>query len=492
MLFLEGVRDAENFVAAAARAAAIGKPVIVCKIGRSEAGARAAASHTASMTGWNAGYDAIFARYGFIAAEDPDDAVAIAAALATAPVPKGNRAAVVTVSGGAGAWAADTIAANGLALPVLSESLQASIAALIPSYGSARNPIDITAQGVHTGGLLKSIELLNQSDEVDAVVVVTSLASETRVLIDPPTLKRVVDTGRKPILFYSYTVPSQFARAQFAQAGVVVHAGLAPLGKALKALVRRAAFEAPGPAAAAREPAPALVARLAAAGPLSEHSSKALLREAGLALPEERLVADASELAGAMDAVGFPLAMKIQSPDIAHKTEAGGVRLGIGDAEEGRRAYADILAAARRYKPDARIQGVLLQPMAGKGVEVIVGAIRDATFGAMVMVGFGGVMTELFRDVAYRPAPVSEADARRMLDELRAAPLLNGFRGAPPADVAALAALVAQVSTLAASLGEHLAELELNPVIVHAEGEGVTIVDALVVPASAEGRVSPR
>ena len=492
MLFLEGVRDAENFVAAAARAAAIGKPVIVCKIGRSEAGARAAASHTASMTGWNAGYDAIFARYGFIAAEDPDEAVAIAAALATAPLPKGNRAAVVTVSGGAGAWAADTIAANGLTLPVLSESLQASIAALIPSYGSPRNPIDITAQGVHTGGLLKSIELLNQSDEVDAVVVVTSLASETRVLIDPPTLKRVVDTARKPILFYSYTVPSQFARAQFAQAGVVVHAGLAPLGKALRALVQRAAFEAPGPASSSPQPAPALVARLAAAGPLSEHDSKALLREAGVTLPEERLVADASELAGAMDAVGFPFAMKIQSPDIAHKTEAGGVRLGIGDAEEGRRAYADILEAARRYKADARIQGVLLQPMARKGVEVIVGAIRDATFGTMVMVGFGGVMTELFRDVAYRPAPVSEADARRMLDELRAAPLLSGFRGAPPADIAALAALVAQVSRLAASLGEHLAELEINPVIVHAEGEGVTIVDALVVPASAEGRVSRR
>jgi acyl-CoA synthetase (NDP forming) len=484
MLFLEGVRDPENFVRAAERAARIGKPVIVCKVGRSEAGARAAASHTASMTGWNAGYDAIFARYGFLQADDPDEAVAMAALLATAPLPKGKRVGVVTPSGGAGAWVADTIGLNGLDVPVLSEPLQARIRALIPSYGSARNPVDITAQGVHTGALQKTIEMLNESDEVDLVLVVTSMASDTRVVLDPAVLKPVVQSRRKPIVFYTYTLPSQLGRSTLAQAGVVVHAGLAPLGKALGEVTRRGAFRAPETSAAVPPADPRLLARLrSAGGALSEHDTKTLLREAGVSLPDERLVGDPAQLEAAMQAVGFPLALKIQSPDITHKTEAGGVRLGISDATQAHEAYEAMLASVRRYKPEARIQGVLLQPMAPKGVEIILGAIRDPVFGPMVMVGFGGVMTELFKDVAYRPAPVSDSEARAMLDGLRAAPLLNGFRGAPRADVAALASLVAQISRVAASLGEHMAELELNPVIVHPEGQGVTVVDALLVPS---------
>ncbi len=485
MLFLEGVRDADNFLRAAERAAEVGKPVIVCKMGRSEAGARAAASHTASMTGWNAGYEAVFAKYGFLQADDPDEAVAMAALLTTGPLPKGNRVGVITVSGGAGAWAADTVGLNDLDVPVLSEPLQARIRPLIPSYGSTRNPIDITAQGVHTGGLQKAIEMLNESDEVDVILVVTSMASDTRVLIEPALLKRVVESRRKPIVFYSYTLPSQLGRSTLAQAGVVVHAGLASLGKALGEVVRRGAFRAPEKGAVVATVNSQVVTRLrTAGGALSEHDTKELLRQAGLELPHERLVADPGELEAATEAVGFPLAMKIQSPDITHKTEAGGVRLGIADPTEAREAYEAMLAGARCYKPDARIQGVLLQPMAPKGVEIILGAIRDPVFGPMIMVGFGGVMTELFKDVAYRPAPVLEAEAGAMLDGLRASPLLRGFRGAPPADVAALASLVAQVSRIAAGLGEGMAELELNPVLVHPEGQGVTVVDALLVPSA--------
>lgn len=486
MMFIEGIRDGENFVRAAARAAEIAKPVIVCKMGRSEAGARAAASHTASMTGWNSGYEAVFAKYGILQADDPDEAVTMAAALTTAPLPRGNRVAVITVSGGAGAWAADTMGMNGLDVPVLSEGLQAQIRALIPSYGSPRNPVDITAQAVHSGGLQKTIELLNDSDEVDVILVVTSLSGDKRVPMDPPTLKGIVDRRNKPVLFYTYTLPSRFARSKFAEAGVVVNPGLAPLGKALKAIVRRGAFTAPKPGEAVAPAHASTLARLrTGAGAFSEYETKALLRDAGVKLPEERLVADAGELDSAMRAVGFPLAMKIQSPDITHKTEAGGVRLNIADAAAGREAYQQVTTAAQAYKPDARIQGVLLQPMAKKGVEIIVGAIRDAVFGPMIMVGFGGVMTELFKDVTYRPAPVSESEARAMLNELKASPLLNGFRGAEPSDVAALVALIAQVSRVAAGLGEHMAELELNPVIVHPEGKGLTIVDALLVPATA-------
>src|SRR6478609_8671629 len=226
LLFIEGIRDVDKFLAAARRAAEIGKPVIVTKVGRSGAGERAAASHTASMAGWTAAYDAVFARYGFIVSNDLDEAVTIAAVLTTSPLPKGERVAVVTVSGGAGIWGADAVSAQGLQVPELSDSVQATIRGLIPSYGSPRNPIDITAQAVHSGGLQKTIELLDKSDEVDSILVVISLSSETRMPFKIPELKPVIDAQRKPIVFYSYTLPSQFARSGLAEAGVVVLSGL--------------------------------------------------------------------------------------------------------------------------------------------------------------------------------------------------------------------------------------------------------------------------
>src|SRR3954467_11398290 len=180
LLFIEGIRDVEKFLAAARRAAEIGKPVIVTKVGRSGAGERAAASHTASMAGWSAAYDAVFAKYGFIVSNDLDEAVAIAAVLTTNPMPKGDRVAVLTVSGGAGIWGADTVSMQGLSVPELSAGIQAEIKKLLPSYGTARNPIDVTAQGVTSGGLQKSVDVLTASDEIDAILVVLSLSSEGR------------------------------------------------------------------------------------------------------------------------------------------------------------------------------------------------------------------------------------------------------------------------------------------------------------------------
>ncbi len=174
--------------------------------------------------------------------------------------------------------------------------------------------------------------------------------------------------------------------------------------------------------------------------------------------------------------------MKIQSADIPHKSEVGGVKVGIANVQDALAAYDAIVASAKHHRPKAKIQGVLVSPMANKGVEMIVGTMTDATFGPMIMAGLGGVTTELFKDVVYRPAPVSETEAAAMLDELKASPLLNGFRGAPRADVAALTKLMAQLSQMAAANSAHIAEIEINPVLVHAKGEGVTIVDALVVP----------
>jgi acetyltransferase len=484
LLFIEGIRDVDKFIAAARRAAEIGKPVIVTKVGRSGAGERAAASHTASMAGWSAAYDAVFAKYGFIVSNDLDEAVTIAAVLTSNPLPKGDRVAVLTVSGGAGIWGADTVSMQGLQVPELSETIQAEISRLLPSYGSARNPIDVTAQGVHSGGLQKSIDLLDVSDEVDAILVVLSLSSDTRMPFKQAELKPVIEAQNKPIVFYSYTLPSDFARTDLAKSGVVVLSGLTHVGVAMRQMVQYAKFRLAPPADATASRLRDISAQLKYAT-LSEFDSKSLLREAGITLPDEVLVAERGELDAAIARIGFPLVMKIQSRDIPHKSEVGGVRVNIATKGEVFATYQTLLDNARRHRPDAVVQGVLVGPMAKNGVEIIVGTLLDATFGPMIMVGLGGITTELFRDVIYRPAPVSAAEASAMLGELKAAPLLNGFRGAAKVDIPALSQLISRISMLAAAARAQISEIEINPVLVHPVGQGVTIVDALVVPKKA-------
>jgi acetate---CoA ligase (ADP-forming) len=480
LLFIEGIRDVDKFLVAARRAADMRKPVIVTKVGRSGAGERAAASHTASMAGWSAAYDAVFAKYGFIVSNDLDEAVTIAAVLTTSPLPKGDRVAVLTVSGGAGIWGADTVSMQGLRVPELSQGIQNQIRQWMPSYGAAGNPIDVTAQGVSSGGLQKSIELFDGSDEIDATLVIMSFSSETRMPFKEAELRPVIARQNKPVVFYSYTLPSDFARRELAKSGVVALSGLTHVGVAMRRLVEYSNFKLAS-ADVAASPSRDLSAHLKSPT-LSEFDSKSLLRDAGIAVPDETLVTTRDELDAAVTRAGFPLVMKIQSRDIPHKSEIGGVRVNVTTKGEAFMAYGALLDSARKHRPEAAIQGVLVGPMAKKGVEIIVGTLTDKTFGPLVMVGLGGITTELFRDVIYRPAPVSAEEASAMLGALKAAPLLNGFRGAAKADVAALSRLISEVSVLAAQHAKDISEIEINPVLVHAEGQGVTIVDALVVP----------
>jgi acetate---CoA ligase (ADP-forming) len=481
LMFLETVRDPQTFLAAAARALEHNKPIIVVKVGRTSIGARAALSHTASMTGWDAAYEAVFKTFGIIVASDPDEAIAIAAALTSAPLPAGARTCVVTVSGGAGAWAADTLASRGLELPELSNGLQQTIRGLIPSYGSARNPIDITAQAVHTGAFLQTIELLSQCEEVDIIVVVTSMARETRVPFDTAAMGQLIRISRKPILFYSYTLPSPIARKTMAKAGVVIFTGLASIGRAVHELVLRAHARAPACVKVAAVPAKLRKSLRGAAGPLTEHQSKAILAQLGVRVAHGILVRDRDELDAAAHAVGYPLALKVQSPDLPHKTEVDGVRLNIADAAALRVAYEEVMRALSVHAPRAKLDGVRLEPMAPAGIEIIVGVIRDGLFGPVLMVGAGGVATEIFKDVAYRLAPVDRNRALEMLAGLRIKTLLEGARGAKSADIQALARLIVRISAFAVACRESVREIELNPVIVHAAGAGCSVVDALIV-----------
>jgi len=481
LLFLESVRDPAAFAAAASAADAAGKFIVAIKIGRSGPGKLAAASHTASMAGWDVGYDAMFRRHGIIVATELDEALGIAAALASNPPARGGRVAVLTVSGGAGAWAADALVAAGLEVPELGAATQAAVREFIPSYGAARNPIDLTAAGVQGGGMLRALELLSRDPDIDQIAVISSLSNPARVSIDGPGLAALPGQRLKPVLFYSYTLPSMFGRRILAEAGVVIFPSMAVLATAARVLLDQSRFKPPEPIAPMGLPNMLRSALAHCDGPLPEHAAKSVLAGIGIAVPPNRLVTRASELADAAAALGFPLAAKIQSTAIPHKTEAGGVRLGIADLPALEAAFADILSNAEHHAPSASVDGVLLEPMAARGVEIIVGIVRDPSFGPVVMVGAGGVATELFRDTAYRLAPIDEAEATAMLRGLRSAPLLEGFRGAPPADIPALARLVARVSRFADAGRDFVAELELNPVIVHPAGQGCTIADALLV-----------
>ena len=479
MLFCEAVRDGPAFVAALAKARRAQKPIIAIKVGRSTAGSRATASHTASLSGSYAAYHAVFQRYGVIEAEDADEAVAIAGVVLSCPLPKGRRAGIITPSGGAGAWMADTLSAAGLIVPPLSAAVQAGLRKVMPSYGASGNPVDVTAQGSATGAaVMTAMEQLADSDELDMLVLVTSLASSTRVTLDAARVKATAERAGKPMTVWTYTLPSEFGRTSAAGCGLFVHAALRNVGVALAKLADYAeAVDRPLPP----DPAPNDVAPLPADLPLVLPEYRARHALAAFLPPmRERLATTAAEAVDAATGLGFPVALKVQSPDLPHKTEAGGVRLGLHDAAALRVAYDAMLRDVLRHRAEARIDGVLVQKMAPKGHELVIGMVNDATFGPIMMLGYGGTAVELFGDVVHSPAPVDAAEAERMLRALKSAPLLTGFRGAAPIDLVPVAELVARLSEAALAWRGQIAEMEFNPVILHADGSGLTIADALV------------
>jgi len=478
MLFCEAVRNGPGFVAALAKARRLGKPVIAIKVGRSDAGTRASASHTASLSGSYTAYHAVFERYGVIEAEDADEAVAIAGVVLSCPLPKGRRAGIVTVSGGGGAWMADTLSAHGLIVPVLSAAMQASLRPLMPSYGASGNPVDVTAQGSNTGPAMMTVmEHLAESDEIDMLVLVSSLASESRASLDAGRIRATAEKCGKPMTVWSYTIPSAFGRDASSGCGLFLHTNLRNAGVAMGRLAGYAeVLRRPLP-----EPFEPVSGRLYPGLPrvVPEYLAKQVLA-AWLPEAAERLVQSAEAAAQAAATLGFPVALKVQSPDLPHKTEAGGVRLNLADPDAVAAAYAAMLGDVARYAPEAKIDGVLVQKMAPKGHELVIGMVNDATFGPIMMVGYGGTTVELFADVAHSPAPVDEAEAERMIRSLRSAKLLSGFRGAAPIDLAPVAKLLAALSRAALTLAAQVAEFELNPVILHADGSGLTIADALL------------
>jgi acyl-CoA synthetase (NDP forming) len=487
LLFVEQVRRGDAFVAMAKRALRLGKAIIVAKIGRSAAARRAAISHTASLTGADAAYDAVFERYGVIGGEDQDDMLDIAAAAALCPEPKGLRAGVITISGGVGGWLADTLETGGLAVPEFSAALQAKVREFLPSYGAAGNPVDITGQAIGTDFRVRALEALQASDEIDAIVVASSLAADTRLAGERARLKEIAGRCRKPILFYTYPLPAEAARAHLEDVGVPLYTSMRGIARAISVLAERAraAKRVSRDAGLPPEPAQghgAALRRLEQAGEtLTESEAFRVLAAYGIAVPEHRLVKTAAEACRAAAEIGFPVALKVQSAAIPHKTEAGALALGLADERQVRAAVETILENARRAAPSESIAGVLVEAMARPGLELILGVNRDDTFGPMFMLGCGGIDVERVSDQVMTPLPIDEAEARRLIDRLDRGRWMSAHRGRPARDCAALARLMVSLGQLAWDFRARIREIDLNPVIVGAAGEGVAVVDALMV-----------
>lgn len=477
LAFVEGLRQAPRLQAVAEAAHAAEKPLIVAKVGRTEAGRRAARSHTGSLVGRDVVYDAAFRQWGVLRADDLDDLLdwALFFTANRRPV-RGRRVGVLTASGGGGVWLSDWLVASGLEVPELEPAVRDRLATFVPPYGSTVNPVDLTAQAASGGGLERALELLGQSERIDAVAMIMPLAPEDRTVARAPGLKAALAAHDKPVVNFSYRLPTPRSAAVMEELGIPYFPSPARVARALAAAARWHTWR---PAAGAEVLADA---PLLPPGPWTEAALKAVLARAGIPVTREVLARSPEEAAAAAASLGCPVAVKVQSPDLAHKSDIGGVRLGVSGPDAVRAAWAAVVEAAAKARPDVVVDGVLVQEMVPDGVEVIVGTTVDPDFGPVVMVGLGGVFAETLSDVAVRVAPVDQATARAMLAELRGRALLEGARGRPPADVEALAALVARVAALAGAWAGVVAQLDLNPVMVRPRGQGAVVVDAWAVP----------
>ncbi|MFB6845953.1 acetate--CoA ligase family protein [Streptomyces sp. NPDC056373] len=486
--YLEGLKDGRSFLLAADRAARRGVPVVAVKVGRTEAGARTAASHTGKLTGADAVVDAALRQYGVIRVDGLDQLQDTATLLARARPPRADGVVVYSISGGTGAHVADLATEAGLSLPVLSEAKQAELHQWIPAYLSVANPVDNGGHPVGDERGRKIIDAILDDPEVGVLICPVTgpfppLSDRlVRDLVDAAerTDKLVCVVWGSPVgtePAYREVLLGSSRVATFRTVGNCLTAVRAHLAHHRFTTGYRSPFdEAPRTLSPSYRKAQAL---MQPGRQLSEHAAKQLLRAYGIRVPREQLVTSAAAAVRAAGLVGYPVVMKASGARIAHKTELGLVKIGLTSASQVRDAYRELTDIAR-YE-DVALDGVLVCQMVEQGVEMVVGVAHDDLFGPTVTVGLGGVLVEVLRDTAVGVPPFGEEQARDMLAGLRGRALLDGVRGRPPADLDALVEVVLRVQRMALELGDRLAELEINPLMVLPQGQGAVALDALAV-----------
>jgi acyl-CoA synthetase (NDP forming) len=481
---METCRHAGRLIEALAMARRQHKPVIVLKIGATEQGQAAAASHTGALTGSDAVFDAVFRRHGVLRVRSFEELLDVGhatALLGTQRLPTTHAVTLVAASGGFGIMMADAMVEAGMRLPQLADTTKALIREAVPTAGT-NNPVDASAQmSARPDILLKMLTALQNDAGGSTLVLMLALSLYNPRLRDVylEALAKIRASHPERLLVIISQGPPD-AVAAINALGIPVFRSIPAAATGLAGLVRLGQLASLPEASGYDGP----VDKVDPAVFRNEFHAKQALAAAGISVPREEVVQSADEAVRSARATGYPVVLKIASEDIAHKTEIGGVALNLQDDEAVRQAFARVTANARQHAPDARIEGVLVAPMAGNGVELIAGVSSDPVFGPVVMVGFGGIYAEILKDVAVQVAPVSEDEALRMIRGLRMFPLLDGARGQPKADVAAAARTVARLSEFACRHAGDVAEIDMNPILVKPEGEGVLVLDALMVPAS--------
>jgi acetyltransferase len=488
-LYIEGFKDGRRFIEVAQKSK---KPIIALKSGVSAHGAAAAASHTGSLAGAAKVYGAAFRQAGVIQAADLNDLFNKTQAFSEQPAMKGDNLLIITNGGGVGVLATDAAERYGIPLKFAPEDVQVELKKHMPEFGSAKNPVDITGMGGNEW-YYDCVKYAFAHKWVDGLVV---LYCETAVTnpqeIAESIKKAVVDckVKDKPVtVSFVGGERCDAAMAWLVENGIPAFGApdiavqtMAGLRDYAKLHEKKASFDFKSKPQA-RKTALEIVAAARADGrnALTEIEAKQVFKAYGLPVTDTQLAKSEDEAVALAKKVGFPLVMKIVSPDILHKSDAGGVKVNIKDEAAVRDAFKTIMANAKKYKADANIHGIAIQEMAPMGTEVIMGSINDPTFGPTMMFGLGGIFVEVLKDVTFRVAPIADDQAVEMIGEIRGAPILAGVRGEAPRDRKALAETITKYSDLILDMQDEIAETDANPVLVYEDGKGLKVVDARMI-----------
>ena len=487
-MYLEDLTAGQEFIRVAADISwNKGKPILAVKSGTSSEGAKAAASHTGSLVGSDSAYDAIFLQSGIQRVEGINELFHYAMAFSRQPLPKGRRIAIVTNAGGPGIMATDAAVRHGLKLAAFSPATTETLKACLPPTANIHNPVDVIGDATHER-YENALTAVMQDENVDGAIVLLTPQAMTDILETAQIVPNVARQTDKPILCsFMGIVDVSEGVAHLEANGIPNYVFPEAASRAMAAMVRfgerlRIGNRILPQINADRQRATSLIRERLDGQPacyLPEREAADLLACYDLPLLKSRMVASAGEIEAAIDGIRFPVAMKIVSRDIIHKVDAGGVRLNIDNVDQARQAFAEIVANGRRFKSDAVIDGVLMQEMAGKGVEVIIGCARDDKFGPIVMFGLGGTLVEALKDVTFRLAPMHMASAENMINSIRTFNILKGVRGNPPSDLTAIRECILRVSALVAQHPE-INELDINPLIVYPDGQGAVVADCRI------------
>ena len=484
--YLEGARDGEKLRRVAEKALRLQKPLLILKVGRTGAGARAASSHTGSLAGDDQIYDAFFRQMGIVRIEALGDLTAFAILHRSGREYLGKNVAILGGSGGQGVLLADKCERLGLSVPEITGATREKLEQCLPDFASARNPIDLTAQGGRdTSTWGKCLRALVEDPGIDVVLAQAFFREEVGIRVAEELVEICRSTPKPVVLMTHHRDDSEFVSRCIA---MVEGAGIPILGDGLQAAEAVAKlcwyYGKAKPAGDAASPPPRILpgegvdALIRSPERLSEYQCKRILSCYGIPVTREGLATSAEMAVEQARELGHPVALKIQSGEILHKTEAGGISLDLESDDEVRAAYQEVVTNSKRFSPDAAVQGVLVQEMLKDGVEVIIGTTRDPVFGHVIMFGLGGIFVEALQDVSFRIAPLTRRDAEEMIQEIKGYRVLQGMRGKPPADVDAIVDAILRVSQLVTDYPEEIEELDINPLVVFAEG--AKAVDALV------------